>query len=209
NNTKQEYEKKFDFLKQEYEKEFEKYKKKRGEVESYIDKLVTAGLEKAYSEERDKYPKLVKEWDNTFRYSIVLLFICVSLIMGYSFLQNPDEFYSINNAIYSLLRSISLTLPLIWFAIYANKRRSEYHRLEQEYAHKAILAKSYLSYKEQIEKLQTDDPELLKKLMGSTIDTISYNPSPTLDKKHGDGTVLNEIPNTLKEILEIIKTFKK
>lgn len=188
------------------------YKAILEEVESHRDILAAAGLSEAYSEERKKYPKLVKFWNWVFLFSLLYLPLIYTAIMFLSLKNNPNEFFSINNAISSLLRSIPLTLPYIWFAIYANKRRNEYHRLEQEYAHKAILAKSYLSYKKQIEKLQTDDPELLKKLMGSTIDSISYNPSQTLDKKHGDSTLLDEILNSLKEIkelLKIVKTFKK
>lgn len=188
------------------------YKAIRKEVESHRDILAAAGLAEAYSEEREKYPKLVKYWNRVFLFSLLYLPLIYAAIMLLSLEKNPNEFFSINNAISSLLRSIPLTLPYIWFAIYANKRRNEYHRLEQEYAHKAILAKSYLSYKKQIENLQTDDPELLKKLMGSTIDSISYNPSQTLDKKHGDSTLLDEILNSLKEIkelLKIVKTFKK
>lgn len=188
------------------------YKAIRKEVESHRDILAAAGLAEAYSEEREKYPKLVKYWNRVFLVFLLYLPLIYAAIMLLSLEKNPNEFFSINNAISSLLRSIPLTLPYIWFAIYANKRRNEYHRLEQEYAHKAILAKSYLSYKKQIENLQTDDPELLKKLMGSTIDSISYNPSQTLDKKHGDSTLLDEILNSLKEIkelLKIVKTWKK
>lgn len=212
NNTKQEYEKKFDFLKQEYEKEFEKYKKTREEVESHRKILSATGLAGAYSKERKNLKNIIILCTCGF------LFIIMGIIFigGNSVIKNSTDLHSIDNILHSLLRTVPFILPLIWLALYVNKRRSEYHRLEQEYAHKAILAKLYLSYKEQIEELQTDDPELLKKLMSSTIDSIAYNPSPTLDKKHGDGTVLNEvlnstkeIPNTLKELLEIVKTLKK
>lgn len=196
-NTQQEYEEKFDFLEQEYEQELETYKETRKEVESHRKILAATGLAEAYSEERKKFEQPIKLCTSSF-FAIIALLGMIGII---SFEQNLT---SLN----SLLRVVPLIFPLIWLALYVNKRRSEYQRLEQEYAHKAILAKSYLNYKEQIEKLGKDDNKLLEKLMSSTIDTIAYNPSPTLDKKHGDGTVLHEILNSLKEIKEVLKVVK-
>ena len=72
---------------------------------------------------------------------------------------------------------------MIWVAVYASKRRSENQRLEQEYAHKEALARSYISYKKQISELGKEDNVLLEKLILEAINAISYNASKTLDKK--------------------------
>ena len=110
---------------------------------------------------------------------------------------------TINEISNNLMHSLPFTIPLIWLAIYASKRRSENQRLEQEYAHKETLAKSYSGYKQQIEQLSEKDKELLAKLLTAAIDSISYNASNTLDKKHGDGTVFQEI---LKQIAALKKS---
>ena len=107
---------------------------------------------------------------------------------------------SIEEIAKSILHSLPITLPLIWVAVYASKRRSENQRLEQEYAHKEALARSYISYKKQISELGKEDSELLEKLILEAINAISYNASKTLDKKHGDGTILNEITQSIKNL---------
>ena len=107
---------------------------------------------------------------------------------------------SIEEIVKSILHSLPITLPLIWVAVYASKRRSENQRLEQEYAHKEALARSYISYKKQIGELGKEDSELLEKLILEAINAISYNASKTLDKKHGDGTILNEITQSIKNL---------
>jgi len=105
----------------------------------------------------------------------------------------------------SILHSLPISGPLIWLSIYASKRRSENQRLEQEYAHKEALAKSYSGYKQQIEGLNQENQELLMQLLNTAITTMSYNASDTLDKKHGDGTPAQEIiksfTNELKKII--------
>ncbi len=88
----------------------------------------------------------------------------------------------------NLLFKLPLYVPLVWLALYASKRRSENQRLEQEYAHKEALAKSYSSYKQQIKELKQEDQLLLIKLLDSAIAAMANNASDVLDKKHGDST---------------------
>jgi len=117
-----------------------------------------------------------------------------------------NEVESVNDLSKSLLHTLPITAPLIWLALYSTKRRNENQRLEQEYAHKEALAKSYSSYKQQIIDLKQEDQELLVKLLNSTIDTISDNASKTLDKKHGDKTPAgNLIKDGFDEIKSLIK----
>ena len=61
------------------------------------------------------------------------------------------------------------------------------------------MARSYISYKKQISELGKEDNVLLEKLILEAINAISYNASKTLDKKHGDGTILNEITQSIKK----------
>ena len=102
-------------------------------------------------------------------------------------------------------KTLPIIAPLIWLAIFASSRRSENQRLEQEYAHKEALAKSYSSYKKQIDGLKDEDQSLLIKLLDNAIETISKNASETLDKKHGDGTPFQSIVKTLTEEIKKLK----
>ncbi|MDD2325930.1 MAG: hypothetical protein PHW63_08030 [Alphaproteobacteria bacterium] len=88
--------------------------------------------------------------------------------------------------LHDILVKLSIAAPIIWFAFFVSKLRSETQRLQQEYAHKTALSQSYMSFKKQITELKDQDDELIKKLLDATIDTVSYNASQTLDGKHGD-----------------------
>ena len=169
-----------------------KHKAFEEEIEKLLEGATSAGLAEAYSIERKKFIWPIRIWNGVF---VVCLF-AIS-ILSFSTLKNLS---SIEEIAKSILHSLPITLPLIWVAVYASKRRSENQRLEQEYAHKEALSRSYISYKKQISELGKEDSELLEKLILEAINTISYNASKTLDKKHGDGTILNEITQSIKNL---------
>ena len=169
-----------------------KHKALEEEIEKLLEGATSAGLAEAYSIERKKFIWPIRIWNGVF---VVCLF-AIS-ILSFSTLKNLS---SIEEIAKSILHSLPITLPLIWVAVYASKRRSENQRLEQEYAHKEALSRSYISYKKQISELGKEDSELLEKLILEAINTISYNASKTLDKKHGDGTILNEITQSIKNL---------
>ncbi|MGC6323512.1 hypothetical protein ACNO7I_09875, partial [Bisgaard Taxon 45] len=119
---------------------------------------------------------------------------------------------SVSSQIFIILKSLvfklSFILPALWLVLFASKRRNEAQRLEQEYAHKEALAKSYDSYKQQIEKLkQEDQDKLLPLLMENMLKAIALNPAETLDKNHKDPMPIEEVMNR-KEIWNILDKFK-
>lgn len=92
----------------------------------------------------------------------------------------------------TLLHKLPLLIPVLWLALFSSKRRSEAQRLQQEYAHKETIAKSYEGLRQQIEKLSSENEELLKKLLDTAITAIGYNASETLERKHGDKMPVQE-----------------
>ena len=201
----------------------------KDEIEKLLPSATSAGLASAYHEQRKRFIKPIAIWNIVFITSLAIMFYITydtykpltlaKNIETISVKENnnsssiketasnskestfsiPIEFKTI---LFNILYKLPLYAPLIWLAIFANKRRSEAQRLEQEYAHKETLAKSYSSYKKQIEDSNIDDGTLIKKLLDNSIDTISKNASETLDKKHGDGLPSSEVMNQLKEIVE-------
>ncbi len=166
-----------------------KYNALNYEIESLLPGATSAGLATAYSELRKSFSIPLKFYSKTFYISLVMLFM-VSIT---SVLDDIGWFYvkfvdisSLTRLGNNILYKITLFLPVIWLAVFASRRRSEAQRLEQEYAHKEAIAKSYQSFKQQVKDLGDEDNELLKVLMVKAIDAISYNASETLDGKHGD-----------------------
>jgi hypothetical protein len=201
--------KRVDGLKQELEKRFKsltEYETQQNtkivalveKIEGLLPSATSAGLATAYFQERKKFRLPIILWNFAFIASLIGITV-------FSFIS-LSELNTIEDIGKSLFHSLPITAPLIWLAIYASKRRSENQRLEQEYAHKEALAKSYSSYKQQIEALNEKDATLLVKLLDSAIKTITYNASESLDRKHGDGTILNEIVASMKDIKNLLST---
>ncbi|MDO5073562.1 MAG: hypothetical protein Q4D63_04080 [Neisseria animaloris] len=121
-------------------------------------------------------------------------------------LNNEYATPSLGSQLMALLRMFALKLPFLvpalWLAMFAAKRRNEAQRLEQEYAHKEALAKSYDSYRQQIQNLGQDEQDkLLPFLLKNMIKAIALNPAETLDKNHKDETPID----TVSKLDEVVK----
>lgn len=192
-------------------KQQERYNELNKQIESLLPGATSAGLSNAYNAMRKKFSKEVTFYGKLFYLALVILF-GVIVFVNTKYISNifynveiatqiwqPNE-DSIGIIIISILKGLIYKLPFIlpafWLVIFASKRRSEVQRLEQEYAHKEALAKSYESYKKQIEKLNEEEKsKLLPILMENMLKAIALNPAETLDKNHKEATPIEEIIN--------------
>ena len=74
----------------------------------------------------------------------------------------------------SLIR-LPIIVPVVWAALTVSKRRSEMHRLAEEYAHKEALAKSYEGFKQQIIDMDINTKAMLAELLGVLLKAVSLN----------------------------------
>ncbi len=194
-----------------------KYDAQYENINNLISGATSVGLATSYHEMKESFDNPIKTWNKVFMSAIGVMFFAAFLsfieigvvkddvMTWFSFAKIGD----FNTTINSLLFKLPLYAPLIWLAIFASKRRSENQRLQQEYAHKEAVAKSYIGYKNQIDELGEDDKVLLSKLLDSSIDTVSHNASESLDKKHGDATPAQEtIKMFVDNVTKIIGTQK-
>ena len=96
---------------------------------------------------------------------------------------------------------------MVWAALTVSKRRSEMHRLAEEYAHKEALAKSYEGFKQQIIDMDINTKAMLAELLEVLLKAVSLNAARTLDGKHGDKMPVHEaiekaMKNATKQISE-------
>lgn len=187
----------------------EKYNTLVSEIESLIPGATTTGLATAYSDLKTEAGLAVKNYSRLFYGAIALLSITsfsffikdISLsTLSIVFLDSTDWLDSLKQS----LQRIPFLIPIVWFTVFASKRRSEQHRLQQEYSHKEAIAKSYHAFKQQIDALGEDEKhkELMLKLLNSAIESIAFNASDTLDKKHGDNTPVLSVVDKISDSLE-------
>jgi hypothetical protein len=179
-----------------------KYQALVRQIEDLLPGATSAGLASAYGQMRASFDVPLKRANRLF-YVAIALIVTISLVTtvgkvwfwGVEFFQSADLATMSRN----LLSKIPIIGPLVWLAYYASKRRSECQRLQQEYAHKEALAKSYDSYKKQIQDLGGERAELLEALITKAVEAIAHNASATLDGKHGDKIPLQTIVDKLIE----------
>lgn len=123
-------------------------------------------------------------------------------------IQNPSQ--SLSDYALNFLKKSPAYLALVWFILFASRRRNEANRLASDYAHKEVFASSYEAYQEEIKKLKKTYPqkadeltELNTKLLDSMIGVLSDNPAKSLDTKK----TIDELPTKelVKFASEIIK----
>lgn len=173
-----------------------KYDALTKQIEDLIPGATSAGLASAYSEMKNSYNESIKNSSRLFYASIAVLvltaFISVINDAGLwyiSFIQVTgwEQMFVV------VLNKLPFYGPVLWLAFYATRRRSQNQRLQQEYAHKEALAKSYDSYRKQLQELGDEDGEMQKAFIKKAIDAISYNASETLDAKHSSDNPSSEI----------------
>lgn len=147
------------------------------EAKKVIDLSSDAGLGGGFHQ-RAKDAKINK-WGSVF------IFISVLLLL---FFFNKDIVGKVSTMTISMLGiRILFNAPLIWIAIVANINLNKYARLEEEYAHKESLAKSFEKYKDQIKDLEDkDSKELMVTLLSTNIEAFRRNPADSIKDAKSD-----------------------
>ncbi|WP_286976050.1 hypothetical protein, partial [Pseudomonas sp.] len=158
-------------------------------IESLLPGATSAGLASAYKNLKDHFRIPIQKYTTAFNFSMLLLLLGGFALVVDSFTLWPMQIEFVKaigweELLRSLLMRLPIILPIIWFAIFSATRRSQYERLQQEYAHKEALAASYEGYKKQLKELNVDADDLQKELIAKAIDAISFNASKTLDGNH-------------------------
>jgi len=188
-------------------------------IESLLPGATSAGLASAYKSLKDNFEKPIGLYTKLFYGSLSIL-ILAALVMAIkevsiypaasiAFVDTPDW-----DVIFkALLYKAPFIIPVIWLALFSSTRRSQYERLQQEYAHKEALATSYESYKKQLQDLKGDTDALQRELISKAIDAVAYNASVTLDGKHQEKLPTQQLLEKLnfeelKKLVELIKNAK-
>lgn len=193
-------------------KQSKRYNALNKQIEDLLPGATSAGLASAYFEMKESFSRPIKVASLVF-YAAIGVLIVASLILSIDTISTSSvSFLKIgewDGVLKSLVYKIPFYAPVLWLAFYASKRRSEYQRLQQEYAHKEALAKSYDNFKKQLEQLDADDIDTRKVFIMKAIDAIAYNASTTLDGKHGDKMpAIEVIENLLSDVLKLKSAVK-
>lgn len=175
-------ESKFRTLAKDYELSLKTNKSKTDELLLQIEGALTGAtnveLAKAFQDQKNSYKWPKNGW--------AILFILTIAFMIYLGLDAASITSQGSQYLYDLGKRLMVFGPLIWLALFASKQQAQNKRLEQEYAHKEAVTKTFIGHQRQIEKLAESDKKdaLLVQLAQTTINTIDFNPSSTLEKSN-------------------------
>ena len=189
-------------------KQSTRYAALNAEIENLLPRATSAGLATAYRQMKNTFARPIQNAEYLF-YAAIAALVIASLFFaidsaGWLWIKLA-RFENWDTALKALVNKLPLYGALIWLAYFASRRRSEYSRLQQEYAHKEALAKSYNSYKKQIELLDDEDQSMQKEFITKAVDAIAYNASQTLDGKHGDNHPTQDL---LGKVFDSVSTIK-
>ena len=131
----------------------------------------------------------------------VLFFVSIGLLVWAALYDRPETLPTELKGMYLyLLGRLPLIAPIIWLAYHTSQRSTQSVRLEEDYAHKEALSRSFEGYKNQIQELQNDGKipvgddggNALHQLITITIEALSKHPDRVY-KGHKDGGPLESL----------------
>lgn len=174
-------------LKDDLEKRLTQLKEVEEEARKVINLASDAGLAGGFVEK-------AKEAKKNKEISVGILSISLILMAVFNFCT--IEFDKLDDiTLVSIAVRVMINAPLLWLAIVSNINLNKYSRLEQDYAHKEALAKSYERYKTEISKLSSEDEQaenLKQELIKINLEAFKLNPADNMDKAKSD-TIMDKI----------------
>lgn len=184
-------------------------------IESLLPGATSAGLASSYKTLKDHFAEPITTYTRAFYASMAALLLGGVILVSDSITLWPFQIQLVKAAnweemLRDILTRVPIILPIVWFALFSATRRSQYERLQQEYAHKEAFASSYESYKKQLSDLNIDADALQKELIAKAIDAISFNASKTLDGKHAEKLPISQLveklnADELKKLIDLVK----
>lgn len=166
-------------IESEIKNQFDKNNDIRNQIEEELKAGTTSvNLSKSFADKVKEYHLGSKLWSACF----IGFVISLVFYFGYVTLQITDI-----KTTEDVWRHLAFRSPFIifavWLAIFFGNRRAESKKLEELYKHKEVMARSFVGYKQTLEKLNGESTDLLKQLMKSLLDAIGDNSAKFLNSE--------------------------
>jgi hypothetical protein len=169
----------FELIHEQSEKASTAFEELKTKIEGLLPGATSAGLAEAYKTQKDTY-----WWGGVIWPTVFIAAVGAIVAIGLLSFQEITTAATLEMAIVKLIARLPYYLAAVWLAAFASKRQSQNKRLQQEYAHKETVSKSLEGYKREVSALP--DPTVLADLMKAVVEMLKFNPSKTLDGRHGD-----------------------
>ncbi|HEX7965334.1 MAG TPA: hypothetical protein VF651_06415 [Gammaproteobacteria bacterium] len=160
----------------------ESYKKLDQQITALRDQADAAlrgasrvGLAKSFADRRQSLDTARKAWFGLFAFALLCLVFGTGVLANEIMSLNPN---SQPSEYVKLVIHLLIGFPFIWVAWFAVRQFGRTARLSEDYAFKEAVAMSFAGYAKEMGA----DPEMLKKLQQTAIDTFGANPIRVLSE---------------------------
>jgi hypothetical protein len=163
------------------------------QIEDLLPGATTVGMAAAYREQKDAARGPLWIWSGVF-------VVTMALMIWYT-IAHFEPSATIGGAFMRLLSHLPILAFSVWLGVFAGKKVSQYFRLQQEYGHKESMAKSYVGFSREVEKLPTNErtEKLRETQLQNIVKMSAENPSETLDNGSHE-----EKPPMFERVLSIV-----
>ena len=156
------------------------------EIEGLLPGATSAGLASAFEERKRSFSGTIRVWGTVFVLSMIALFAIAYIdpITLQKTAVNEGTLLSF------FLARTPFVIPIVWLAVYAGRRHNQALRLEEDYAHKEALSKSFEGYKAQLLEIEaeSDEKDATLDLIQRTLEALSLQPGRIYNGGHEDIT---------------------
>ncbi|MFN7866206.1 MAG: hypothetical protein ACK5TX_02265, partial [Planctomyces sp.] len=121
-------------------------------IESLLPSAASAGLASAFNQRRMHYTWPQRVWQGVFVCCVLALMAIAALEFG--FFAKASEDVTWDKLGLSLLHRLPYALPLIWLAVHASGKAAMAQRVEEDYAFKETVSRSFEGFRREMAELE-------------------------------------------------------
>lgn len=166
-------------------------------IEGLLPGAASAGLASAFNLRRGNFKWPQRIWQAVF-VACVLALLGIATI-EFSIFTKIDEHLTWERLSLSLLHRLPFAVPLIWLAFHASHKAALAQRLEEDYAFKETVSRSFEGYKHQMAELEGKEKPLsaLSRLCAGVLGIITDPPGRIYERHPLNKTPWNAITETV------------
>ena len=174
----------------------------RSQIEALLPGATSAGLASAFQDQKSRFDR--PQW-----ISLTVFFVAVSILALVGWLQVRAVAEAAGNGVAGwdlILRHITnrllLVVPLVWIASVAYRSYSTAQRVQEDYAFKEAVSRSFEGYKREMANLPLTTEQIapLLRLCENVLATLAQRPGRLYEGKHDDITPLTPVLKTATEL---------
>ena len=178
-------------------------------IEGLLPGAASAGLASAFNQRRVDFKWPQRIWQGIFVGSVLTLAGIAWLEIGLIF--DPISILTWDRLGLSLLRRMPLAAPLIWLALHASGKAALAQRVEEDYAFKETVSRSFEGYRREMADLEGKAlPESALSRFCTGVLGIITNPPGRIYEKHPlNETPLNAFADVSKKIADLTSSLSR